>query len=712
MKIKRIAFEKILPILLFIVMVVRIFSSETILINSEFTGLESSFLDSKFLTVMCLLGVWFGVAAVLLAVMRPFFNIKVINNLTRFVAPVIFIVNLILCSNTIYLLTGKEGFNLTLLLFIIENSIGLIISIYYFIKDFKVRLQLKQVFFMFLIFFLLLIPSLPIYLIQVMFGTLRDFYLPNDLSFTHRILLYIAILVPYILFRFLVKKEEQVINFTLIFISLAVMIGFIDYFDYTVFKSPWDLPFHLCNTALFIIPLCLVFKMKRLFYFTYFINVIGALLAMVMPNYGDALMFSASTMRFWYNHWVAFFMPILAVALNVFKRPKLKEFIYSMIAFFVYFILVLFLNVYFTAYLESIGSTSAPDFFFLNSDFIADKLGKWAEDIFRIEASFDVGGFNLVFHPVYQVIFFFVYVLFGLGEWFIYSEFYRIMDDHQRLHDRLEEIKLHEYAYLSRLSPEQKENMMNRTTETKLVLTGFSKKYGNNTFYSVKDANLDVRGGEIFGFLGPNGAGKSTIIKSIVGIQPITEGSIDVCGYDVQVTPTEAKYNIGYVPDHYALYEKLTGREYINYIADIFEVSTIERNERLEKYVKIFQLEHAIDNKIGSYSHGMKQKITIMAALVHNPRVWILDEPLTGLDPNSIYQVKECMKIHASEGNIVFFSSHLIDIVEKLCQRIAIIKKGEIQCIKTLEEIEASGQTLEQFYLSVIENNEDNTGGN
>ena len=136
--------------------------------------------------------------------------------------------------------------------------------------------------------------------------------------------------------------------------------------------------------------------------------------------------------------------------------------------------------------------------------------------------------------------------------------------------------------------------------------------------------------------------------------------------------------------------------------ADIYEVSQEDRDARLEKYIKLFQLESSIDNKIKTYSHGMKQKITIMAALVHNPKVWILDEPLTGLDPTSIFQVKECMKQHAAEGNIVFFSSHIIDIVEKLCQRVAIIKKGKILCVKTVEEIEQSGLSLEEFYLQTI----------
>ena len=134
----------------------------------------------------------------------------------------------------------------------------------------------------------------------------------------------------------------------------------------------------------------------------------------------------------------------------------------------------------------------------------------------------------------------------------------------------------------------------------------------------------------------------------------------------------------------------------------MFLVSTEDRKERLKKYSELFEITKALDKPIKSYSHGMKQKITIIAALIHNPKVWVLDESLTGLDPKSIYQIKECMKEHAKAGNIVFFSSHIIDIVEKLCERIAIIKKGEIQCVKTVKEIEKSGKTLEQFYLDTI----------
>ena len=241
----------------------------------------------------------------------------------------------------------------------------------------------------------------------------------------------------------------------------------------------------------------------------------------------------------------------------------------------------------------------------------------------------------------------------------------------------------------------------------RIVLNNFRKRYGTNKHYSVDGVSLEVHGGEIFGFLGPNGAGKSTIIKSIVGIQTITEGSIEICGFNVERQPVQAKLNTGFVPDHYALYENLTGREYINYIADLYQISKEYRDQTIEKYVTLFQLTGSFDNQMKTYSHGMKQKIAIMAALVHNPKVWILDEPLTGLDPTSIHEVKECMKAHAAKGNIVFFSSHIIDVVEKLCDKIAIIKKRQLRAYTTLSDLNERGIELEQYYLQMIGTGDD-----
>lgn len=235
-----------------------------------------------------------------------------------------------------------------------------------------------------------------------------------------------------------------------------------------------------------------------------------------------------------------------------------------------------------------------------------------------------------------------------------------------------------------------------------ITIKNLTKIYGNSTKKAVDNLSLELKEGEIFGFLGENGSGKSTTIKCITGILPITEGSIEIGEYDIMKDPLEAKSLIGYVPDNHAVFERLTGREYVNHIANLYKVSLEDRETRSSKYLKLFQLEHAYDNQIKSYSHGMKQKITVIAALVHNPKLWILDEPLTGLDPQSAYQLKLAMKRHASEGNTVFFSSHILDVVEKLCDRVCIIKKGVLQGVYDLEELRGKNQSLEELFMRIF----------
>lgn len=691
-------FNLVLPILLIIVFAIRILCYQEQI--GDYIGLFSSPLSSKVLTVICLLVIWFEYACVNITILNNWFKIKSINFLNKFICPVVYLLNIVLINQTTYILGGSDAIILKVFM-LLETILGLMLSIYNAIFN-KEKYNVKEVFKYLLLFIIMLIPALPSYFFQFVFGYGKDTIIVKDISFAHRLYIYIAILLPFTLYFTLRNKKLDERKFALIYISLTTMVGFMVNYNYTTFFKPWAWPFHLCNTAMFIVPICLVFNRKKLFYFTYFINVLGAMLAMLMPNYDASTnIFSMRMFNFWFNHWIAFFMPLLVVALKIFNRPTLKEFKYSMIGFLIYYIIALVLNVVFTAYGHNV------DYFFINSNFVADKLGKWAEDLFNITFSFAINKMTFTFHPLYQIAFFFTYVLLGLAMWFVYNEFFRIADSHYELHLKLHDMKIHNYANMSIMEQSRKEKEMNEPKETILEISHLTKKYASSKVYAVNDASFSVHGGEIFGFLGPNGAGKSTIIKSIVGIQTITSGHINVCGYDEQSDPVAAKYNIGYVPDHYALYEKLTGREYINYIADIYNVSEEDRNERIEKYIKLFELQNSIDSKIKTYSHGMKQKITIMAALVHNPKVWILDEPLTGLDPNSIYQVKECMKQHAAEGNIVFFSSHIIDIVEKICGRIAIIKHGQIQCVKSVEEIEASGVSLEDFYMNIINSEEE-----
>ncbi len=241
-----------------------------------------------------------------------------------------------------------------------------------------------------------------------------------------------------------------------------------------------------------------------------------------------------------------------------------------------------------------------------------------------------------------------------------------------------------------------------------LKITNLSKSYANGKILAVNNLSLTVNKGEIFGFLGPNGAGKSTTIKCAVGILPFHQGKITVSNVDITKKPMQAKSNIGYVPDNHAVFERLTGREYVNHMASLYGVKLKDMQARTEKYLKIFKLEKAFDNLIKSYSHGMKQKITVIASLVHNPKLWVLDEPITGLDPHSAFQLKNVMKQHAKEGNTVLFSSHVLDIVENLCDRVCIINNGQLMGVYDLKELKANNQSLEELFLQVVSETEEN----
>lgn len=229
-----------------------------------------------------------------------------------------------------------------------------------------------------------------------------------------------------------------------------------------------------------------------------------------------------------------------------------------------------------------------------------------------------------------------------------------------------------------------------------LTIKNLRKKYANSNTYSVDNINLELKKGEIFGFLGKNGAGKSTTIKCLTGILPFDEGNIEICGFDIKKQPIKAKLQIGYVPDNHSVIEKLTGREYVNYVADLYRVGD-ERAQRIKYFLEMFNLEQAVDKQIKSYSHGMKQKICIIAALIHNPRLWVLDEPMMGLDPQSMTDIINYMIEHCKKGNTVFFSSHNLDLVKKLCDRASIISDGKI-----VEELELKGNKENQDKLEEI----------
>ena len=655
-------------------------------------------------TVFSIMLVWFTFSALFSVVMDAFFEFPTLRNYTRFFGVPVLILDIVFFKTYAIAIAGKDAlevFDVRVVLMCIEIALALaVIASHIIDKGFKLPNRRELVRLLYTIPFALLV-IMPTYVPQALLGFANPALKIEGLTPEHRLVLYFSVIIPYLVYRVFKDKSYELRRFVLIYLSLALMWTYISYWTLAEWAaSPINWPLHLCNTAMFLVPLCLCFKWKKLFYFCLFINVMGAVFAMLMPNTSSsANIVENNIVNFWVNHYPAFFMPILIIALRIFKRPKFREWVYSLIAFSVYFVVVLFLN----AWLSNYGDV---DFFFLNSDFIVDKLGKWAESTRDFVWSFQIKDLTFTFYPIYQSLFYLVYVAITVGIWFLYALLFSTWD-------KAEDRRLREKDY-KRMKKELNEFLGGRSihepatgdSSPRLLLKNFKKRYGSNKHYSVDDVSFEVKGGEIFGFLGPNGAGKSTIIKSVVGIQTITSGSIEICGYDVEKQSVQAKQNLGFVPDHYALYENLTGREYINYIADLYQINKEYRDMTIDKYVNLFQLTGSFDNQMKTYSHGMKQKITIMAALVHDPKLWILDEPLTGLDPTSIFEVKEAMKEHAAKGNIVFFSSHIIDVVEKICDRIAIIKKGKLRACLKVSELEERGIDLEQFYLSVI-NEED-----
>ncbi len=229
-----------------------------------------------------------------------------------------------------------------------------------------------------------------------------------------------------------------------------------------------------------------------------------------------------------------------------------------------------------------------------------------------------------------------------------------------------------------------------------------TKRYGTKT--AVEDVNFSVRGGEIFGFLGPNGAGKTTTLKIIVGLLQPTSGSVRVSGYDIQSQPLQAKAVSGFVPDEPNLYAKLTGRELLQFVGDLYNIEPAQINRRAEELLRMFDLTAAADDTTDSYSHGMKQKASIAAALVHDPKVFILDEPTVGLDPKSARLIKDILRQMAERGAAVMLSTHILEIAEHMCDRIGIISGGKLVAIGTMEELRAGGdgrESLEDIFLSL-----------
>lgn len=231
-----------------------------------------------------------------------------------------------------------------------------------------------------------------------------------------------------------------------------------------------------------------------------------------------------------------------------------------------------------------------------------------------------------------------------------------------------------------------------------ITISNVTKKYG--TKKALDDVSFEVKSGEIFAFIGHNGAGKTTLIKSIVGIHDFDDGEILIDGKSIKKEPVECKKVMAYVPDNPELYENMKAIDFINFICDMYEVSTTTREKNIKKFAEMFEMTESLNNEIKSFSHGMKQKVALIAALAHEPKVLIMDEPFVGLDPKAIFDMKELMREMAKHGKTIFFSTHILDVAEKLCDRVAIVKKGQIVKVGSMKAVKGD-KSLEKVFLEL-----------
>ncbi|MGL5754461.1 MAG: ABC transporter ATP-binding protein [Paraclostridium sp.] len=234
-----------------------------------------------------------------------------------------------------------------------------------------------------------------------------------------------------------------------------------------------------------------------------------------------------------------------------------------------------------------------------------------------------------------------------------------------------------------------------------LYIKNVSKSYNNKK--AIENISIEINKGEIFGFIGHNGAGKTTTLKAAVGIHDFEEGDITINSKSVKSNPIEYKKQIAYIPDNPDLYESLTGIQYLNFIADIFKVDKEKREKLIKDYAIKFQIENVLGSVIGAYSHGMKQKLAIISGLIHSPKVLVLDEPFVGLDPKASYTLKEIMKEFCNQGGCILFSTHVLEVAEKICDKVAIIKDGKIIISGTIEKVKGE-KSLENIFMELIDN--------
>ena len=410
-----------------------------------------------------------------------------------------------------------------------------------------------------------MLAFMPTYFFRLCFGEVGP--AADEFNPLHRMLIYFFIAVTFLLYVAYKKKDKEEQWHMLALLSIA---AFIAYFGYTSFRSPLTgLPLHLCYTAIVLMVICFCFRVKSVFYFTYIVNVLGAMIAIINPNANGAPFFTNDYVVYWYSHMFDFILPVVASLLGVFKRPKIKELGKAVGIFFVYVCFAAFMNGWLNNSPSLNPDKNLIDYFMLYGNDLTN-LFTFGEPIKQnFIWVFQMGDAQVRIFWLFDLLVFVIFVLLMVIIWTVYNGMYHVEDAHRDLAKKRKMMKVDNLNILKEMNGRPLSEPMYEEKTDMVTIKNFSKIYAGTDKRAVNDINLEMNEGEVWGFIGHNGAGKSTTIKSLVGIQSITEGQIIVEGYDIAKQPLEAKLKIGYVSDNHAVYEKLTGRAYVYYDADL-----------------------------------------------------------------------------------------------------------------------------------------------
>ena len=540
-------FHCILALSLLLLFVIRSLSKHDYL--EDVSALQSTFLQPFQVGFAAILNCWW-VGAMIYSLVAQFVQTDLLRNIEKWVAaPILFLITLFLpcCFEGVAGELSLLAVSPQALMMGFEYAIMVSFALESWLKDSSLKMSKSLGYGLLVAWLLLLLTTINDYLPKNLIGEyVRNLPLPKKFNLTHRIFIYTAFLLPIFYYLLLFPFDYTHRRAFLFFIALSVLFAYASVKRIEVWQHFYSMPLHLCNTAMYIMPLTLAFRSYRLFYFTMFINVIGAFLALMMPNYSDSWpTLGTAIVEFYINHIYAATLPVLIIELGIFERPKWKYFGYSMAGFAVYFVFVAVLNIYYTG-TKSLYGIAAPDYFFINSDFIAKKVGTWAEDLWKMDFVWTQNGYTFELHWPYLLSYFSVYVLFALGMWYVYEILFKSTDELILLHENsrqyhVSQLQFEKLQERRDLPMEQNEN----SHEPRLLISHFTKRYGNAKTPAVEDFSLDISGGKIYGFLGKNGAGKSTIIKAVVGMHETGHllGLDDYYSY----TPGESDYtNMAY----------------------------------------------------------------------------------------------------------------------------------------------------------------------